>query len=115
MNAPQIVMQGDTARTRKTDVLSSHVAADKSATTRGQVHEAVVDLITMLGPLTGQELNNFYRMHRGLHGWPVVAFESPRKRAAELVGTRLVVVNENTRTTRGIPAVYGIRVTEVNA
>ena len=77
--------------------------------------EAVVELITMLGPLTGQELNVFYRMRRNLHGWPVVAFESPRKRAAELVGTLLVVVNEDARTTRGIPAVYGIRVAVVNA
>ena len=109
MSAPQIVMNGDTARARKTDVLSSHVAADKSATTRGQVHEAVVELITMLGPLTGQELNDFYRTHRGLHGWPVVAFESPRKRAAELVGTRLEIVNVPARTVRGIPAVYAIR------
>ena len=50
MSAPQIVMNGDTARARKSDPLASHAAADKSAATRGQVHEAVVQLITEYGP-----------------------------------------------------------------
>lgn len=106
MSAPQIVMGGDTARARRTDPLSSHVAADKSAATRGQVHEAVVALITDFGPMNGQQLNEQYRELRIFRGWPVVAFESPRKRAAELIGTRLHVVNP--LDPRGTPAIYAI-------
>lgn len=106
MSAPQIVMNGDTARARKSDPLASHAAADKSAATRGQVHEAVVQLITEYGPMNGLALNNMYREVHIFRGWPVVAFESPRKRAAELVGTRLYVVNP--LDPRGTPAIYAL-------
>lgn len=99
-----MIFPGDTARARKTDPLPSHVAADKSAETRGQVHEAVVELLTEYGNLNGQQLNDRYREDRIFRGWPVVAYESPRKRAAELVGTRLIIVNEDDP--RGTPRIY---------
>lgn len=105
MSVPTI-RPDDTARARKTDPLPSHKAADKSAETRGQVHEAVVDILTMHGPMNGQELNEAYAQGRPIHGWPLVAFDSPRKRVAELVGTRVHVTNPDDP--RGVPAIYAI-------
>lgn len=105
MSVPMI-FPSDTARARRTDPLPSHVAADKSAETRGHVHEAVLALISEYGNLNGQQLNELYREVRIFRGWPVVAHESPRKRAAELVGTRLVIVNEDDP--RGTPRIYAI-------
>lgn len=105
MSAPAI-FPDDTARARRTDPPASHLAADKSAGTRGQVHEAVVQLIAEHGPMNGQQINDVYREVRIFRGWPVVAFESPRKRAAELVGTRLHVVNP--LDPRGTPAIYAL-------
>lgn len=104
----QIVMGGDTARARRTDPNSSHVAADRSAQTRGQVHEAVVALIREHGPLNGRDLNVAYAEERFFAGWPMVAFDSPRKRAAELVGERLTIMNPEAIEHRGTPAIYGI-------
>ncbi len=102
-----IVLDGDTARARLTDPLSSHVAAEKSAETRGQVHEAIVVQIREHGPMNGRELNDRYETFRRAHGWPVVSYDSPRKRAGELVGSRLVVVNPDDP--RGTPHIYALR------
>ena len=103
---PGIVLENDTPRARRTDPLSSHVAADRSTTTRGRVHEAVIVLIRRFGPMNGHELNSHYQGLRVLFGWPVVAADSPRKRAAELVGSRLVVVNPDDP--RGTPHIYAL-------
>lgn len=97
----------DSPRARRADPLSSHVAADKSAETRGAVHQAVVELITKCGPLNGREINDKYAAWRYESGWPVVAYDSPRKRAAELAGDRLVVLNPDDP--RGTPHIYGLR------
>ncbi len=105
MSVP-LIFADDTARARKSDPASSHVAADRSASTRGLVHEAVVRLIAQFGPLSGERLNEEYREWRAFNGWPVVAYESPRKRAGELVGTRLVVTNPDDP--RGTPHIYAL-------
>ena len=106
-SVPGIVLEGDTARARRSDPPASHVAADVSARNRGRVHDAVVELLTEHGPMTGRDINDQYEMHRWSNGWPRVAADSPRKRAAELVGTRLTILNP--RDPRGTPAIYAIR------
>lgn len=100
---------GDTARARRSDPLPSHVAADKSAATRGRVAVAVLHLVETYGARTGQELNDLYRANRADMGWPVVAFDSPRKRAGELAAAGDLVVT-NPDDPRGTPAVYDVPV-----
>ena len=103
-----MAMGTDSPRARKGDPISSHVAADRSAETRGQVHEAVVEMLSELGPMNGQQLNDTYRELRIFRGWPMVAFDSPRKRAGELVGGRVTITNREATEHRGTPAIYGL-------
>lgn len=103
-----MIFPDDTARARRNDPLSSSVAADLSAKTRGRVHAAVLWMLDRYGPLTGNELNDHYRWRQRGMGWPVVAYDSPRKRAGELVGRGVVVVNVEALAKRGTPAVYGL-------
>lgn len=51
---PQIVMANDTARTRRTDPLSSHEAADTNAVTASQAF--VRDMLFLSEPLADHEL-----------------------------------------------------------
>lgn len=101
----QTIGPDDTARARRSDPLPSHVAADKSATSRRAVRDAVLFLLWLKGDRTGQELNDLYAGRAVQHGWPIVHFDSPRKRVAELVREGLVTV-VNPDDPRGTPAVY---------
>lgn len=103
-----MIFPDDTARARRNDPLSSSVAADLSAKTRGRVHAAVLWMLDRYGPLTGNELNDHYRWLQYGMGWPLVAYDSPRKRAGELVGGGVVIVNVEALAKRGTPAVYGL-------
>lgn len=76
----------DNPRVRRHDPIQSHAAADRSARSRDAVFGEVLRLIFELGPLTGVELNGIYQAKHSSPADPLrVAFESPRKRAAELV------------------------------
>lgn len=101
---PTILVSGDTVRARRSDPPSSHVAADRSAQTRSAVEGAVIWMLRHLD-LTGAELNEDYRLLAADMGWPVVHFDSPRKRAGELVRKGVLrVLNEDDP--RGTPAIY---------
>lgn len=103
MTVPAI-LPDDKARARLTDPLASHAAADQSAATIKHVADAVLWMIAHYGPCTGRELNDHYRNSARGRGWPVVSYDSPRKRAAELADDgRLVAEVDGTR---GHPAVY---------
>lgn len=97
----------DAARARRLDPLPSHVAADKSASTRGRVAEAVLFLVETYGARNGQELNDLYRKNQAGQGWPIVAFDSPRKRAGELAADDDLIIT-NPDDPRGTPAVYAV-------
>lgn len=106
MIAPQIVMV-DAPRVRRDDPLSSHIAGDKSARTIEQVKDAVIALVRQEGELSGAELNDLYSLRASRHGWDDCAWDSPRKRAGELVKDgRLEVVNP--ACPRGTPHIYTI-------
>ncbi len=55
MSVPQIVMNDDTARTRRTDPLTSHEAADLNDVTASI--GAVLDTLTQYGPKADHELH----------------------------------------------------------
>lgn len=96
-------------RARLTDPLSSHVAADRSSRSRRPVADAVLWLIDQYGPMNGAALCDRYMSMRRVQQWPVVAYESPRKRAGELVESgELVVLNGDDP--RGVPHIYGLAV-----
>lgn len=95
-------------RARRTDPLSSHVAADVSGETRRIVADAVIWLLMSRGPQTGAELNHGYTTSRLIHGWPAAAFDSPRKRAGELAREGFIVVL-NPDDPRGRAHVYALR------
>lgn len=80
----QIVMEGDSARTRQTDPVKSHRAADKSQKAIHQTKRAVLRLIHDNEQLSGQEVCDLYSILSGLPGWPTAKTETPRKRAGEL-------------------------------
>jgi len=78
------ILPDDTARTRRTDPVTSHIAGDRSQQTIKAVRAAVAWLFTQVTSTTGSELNEMYRILRAEQGWPECHFDSPRKRAGEL-------------------------------
>jgi hypothetical protein len=81
----------DEPRARATDPVQSHRAADRSARSRDAVFGEVLRLVHAHGPMTGVELNDLYRGHHPGPGDPLrVAYDSPRKRAAELADRGLL-------------------------
>jgi len=107
---PQIVMLGDTARTRKTDPHTSHLAGDVSAHGLRDAKTRVMQLVTMHAPVTGSELNDLYRLTADRVGWPRLGLDSPRKRAGELARDGfLEVVGTRTAAGNNLPeSAYGI-------
>ena len=81
---PQIVMEADSPRTRRTDTLSSHRAADRSQKNLHATKHAVLTLILQEGYLSGEELNDLYSIRTPGPDWPKAKFDTPRKRAGEL-------------------------------
>jgi len=110
MPTPKTVPQifpDDTARTRLTDPLSSHVAADESAATVRDVADAVLQILLVVDCADGQALNILYRELRAARGWRECAYDSPRKRAGELARDgELVVLNADDP--RGTPHLYAL-------
>lgn len=101
-------------RARRHDPLSSHVAADRSSVTRRPVADAVLWLVAHYGPMNGADLCDRYMSMRRVQQWPVVAYESPRKRAGELAADGdLVVLNADDP--RGTAHVYDLPAREVAA
>jgi len=74
----------DTARTRRTDPITSHIAGDLSSANLHRTRLAVLQLVRQEGELIGSELNDLYLLRSGRHGWRQVAWDTPRKRAGEL-------------------------------
>lgn len=81
---PQIVTEGDTARARRSDPITSHIAADVSKRSMRQTKVAVLEIVLQEGEIVGSELNELYRLRSSRHGWGRIAFDTPRKRAGEL-------------------------------
>ena len=107
---PQIVMLGDTARTRKSDPLTSHLAGDVSAHGLHDAKRRVLELVKLHAPVTGSEVNDLYRLTADRLGWHRLAWDSPRKRASELARDGfLEVVGTQTAAGNNLPeSAYGI-------
>lgn len=100
----------DSPRTRRDDPVASHMAADQSANKITEVRKNIYYLLELHGPMTGTQLNDLYAFTATRRDWWTrVSYDSPRKRAAEMVADGLLMVtNEDAK--RGIGRIY-----EVNA
>lgn len=112
MTGPQIVMNDDTARVRRSDDLTSHAAADSNdAADRSEVERIVLARLTE-HPSTDAELTDWYWRNALDAGWPVVHIDSVRKRRSDLQNKGLVVATNITRLspTGRKSRVYGVTV-----
>lgn len=108
MSTRSILLEDDTARTRRNDPISSHVGGDVSAANRLAVRDAVMLLLMQEGSLNGQELNDRYELRATRQGWPRVHVDSPRKRAGELAAEGFLIIL-NAGDPRGTAHEYAIR------
>lgn len=100
LEPPQIVMVGDSARTRKSDPVTSHRAADVSSTHLHETKLRVLELLSIHGALVGSEINEQYVLMAARKNWRRVAWDTPRKRAHELLDDGFLEV-ESVRTAEG--------------
>lgn len=111
MIAEPMVTDGDTPRTRRTDPLASHKAADRSQPGLLKLKVAALLMLEKHGPLDGARANNLYAaFYAGFGEFPTCAPDSIRKRLGELAdpvkGDCLVDVVDYRRGT--LEAVYQI-------
>jgi hypothetical protein len=77
---------GDVPRARRTDRVTSHAGADRSAASRQSVQDRVLELFEMFGDMTDDELTARYRNRfNGAHT------DTPRKRRSDLTRDKVVV------------------------
>ena len=79
------------ADTRRTDPITSHMAADKTAATLTQVQAVVLAIFKARGNLTDSELNTHYELSWMSQGWPEQHPDSPRRRRSQLTARGLIV------------------------
>lgn len=92
MTAEPMVTDGDTPRARLVDPLASHKAADASQPALKIVRALVLELVAEYGGhVTGVQLNDIYEGEQHGRGWPLVRWDTPRKRAGELAKAGLLI------------------------
>lgn len=107
---PEIVMADDSARTRKSDPITSHVAGDNSQRNLHESKRRVLELVKVHAPVTGRELNDLYSLAASRLNWKRIHFDSPRRRAGELakdgylevVGTQIADGNNSPEAAYGL-------------
>ena len=91
MTTPPIIWGYDDPRTRSNDPLQSHAAADYSQKSIHALRNNLYRLVWENPNITGTELNEMYRDTYRRRGWKRVAYDSPRKRAGEMVAGLLLI------------------------
>ena len=87
----------DTARARRYDPITSHMAADRSSTALSETQIHVLDLFIEHGAMTDSELNDAYQVKAERLGWKQVRPDTPRKRRSDLSGKGLLKNSGMTR------------------
>lgn len=104
-----IVSFGDKPRTRRSDPLSSHRAGDVSQPSIPETKVRVMDLLLVHGWLSSSQINDNYQFAASRLGWKRVAYDSPRKRAGELVEDGYLEVIDERLGQYGVPeSVYAL-------
>lgn len=73
------------AHARRTDPSTSKAAARKATANLPALKRAILATFQEHGPMVGSTLNRVYEFEQGLYGGPDCKYDSPRKRAGELV------------------------------
>lgn len=85
LSVPMILPDGDSARARFTDPVTSHEAADLSAKHLSEIQVIVYDLIKdSFSGLADFELGAQYAIQAPMYGFPQVLFDTPRRRRSDL-------------------------------
>lgn len=100
LEPPQIIMLGDSTRARKSDPVTSHIAADVSSKHLHETKRRVLQIIDTHGSLVGSEVNDLYAITAARLNWRRVAFDTPRKRSQELLADGFLEVT-SVRTAEG--------------
>lgn len=100
LEPPQIVMLGDSPRARKSDPITSHIAADVSSRHIHETKRRVLQIIDTHGALVGSEVNDLYAITSARLNWRRIGFDTPRKRAHELLKDGYLEV-DSVRTAEG--------------
>lgn len=100
LEPPQIIMVGDSPRVRRSNPVTSHIAADASAVHLHETKRRVLQIVNTHGSLVGSEINEQYQLMAARMNWRRVAWDTPRKRAGELAEDGFLDGSE-TRTAEG--------------
>lgn len=90
----------DSPRARLTDPITSHQAADKSASQLSVMKQRVLDLFREHEDLTDSELIELYAERAVAEQWELVRPETPRKRRSDLVSEGYLVSADAVRPNR---------------
>lgn len=79
------LLAGSGPRARRSDPETSHIAADASQAGLKEAKRNVLQILRDHETLTGTEINEQYSLYAARLNWRRLAWDSPRKRAGELV------------------------------
>jgi hypothetical protein len=88
-----MLLWDDTPRTRATDPVTSHIAADISGKKLRPAKLAVLYVFSLHRPMLGSELNDVYALATNREMVPMLALDSPRRRAFEMERDGYLVVS----------------------
>lgn len=73
-------------RARTSDPNTSHLAAETSAKSLSRLQAIVLEIVEGEGAtgITDSELDAYYSLNALANGWPIVRYETPRKRRSDL-------------------------------
>lgn len=78
------LLAGSGPRARKTDKITSHIAADASQEHMKETKRNILRILKDHGSLVGTEINEQYQLYAARLGWRRPAWDTPRKRSGEL-------------------------------
>lgn len=87
----------DEPRARRSDPVTSHAAADKSAHGLSEMKVNILNIFERFGALTDSELNDIYQRQSLMFGWKKVRPDTPRKRRSDLSSAGFLVDTGETR------------------
>lgn len=91
---PPLFVDDDIPRARRTDPVTSHIAADATQAGLKEAKRRVLQLVKLHQPVAGSQLNELYRLTAARLNWKPLSFDSPRKRAGELAADGYLHVTE---------------------
>lgn len=96
-------LNGDGPRAGRNHPVQSHMAADRSQRSMQKKKVAVLRLVLQEGELPGAQINDLYLLRSARNSWARIAFDTPRKRAAELAEDGFLLARTQTSDGNHLP------------